>query len=255
MMDDVDTDMQLLIRDAYAGDHSLATDEDRKRIQAGEPLAYIIGWIPFLSLKIWLDSHPLIPRPETEWWTELLIARLRTRFDTQSFTLFDLCAGSGAIGLSVLKAFPNAHVYFGELIPEHCALIQKNIQVNALDASRATIIQSDLFTSLPKDVRFDCIATNPPYIPEERVLEESVTVFEPSEALFAGSRGLSVISRIAEGMGTYIAPDGELWMECDIENGAAAEVLLAAGGARRTELLIDLYDRPRLVVAYFYHEC
>jgi methylase of polypeptide subunit release factors len=67
------TDLDLLVRDKYDGDASRVTQEDRDRLDTGEPLAYVIGWAPFLNLRIDLSSRPLIPRPETEWWTELLI--------------------------------------------------------------------------------------------------------------------------------------------------------------------------------------
>ncbi|MEO6536907.1 MAG: peptide chain release factor N(5)-glutamine methyltransferase [Candidatus Paceibacterota bacterium] len=244
-------ELPLIVRDKYDGDESHVTAEDKTRLACGEPLAYVIGWIPFLGLKIFLDSHPLIPRPETEWWTEALIAHLRERFDTRPFTFLDLCAGSGAIGLGVLANFPNARVYFGELIPEHCALIQKNIEANGLDASRAIVRESHLFESFNEEELFDVIATNPPYIPETRSLEESVTAYEPAEALFAGVDGLSLITRIAQESRNHLLPDGEVWVECDIENAQATQELFSSSGALRTELRNDQYDRPRLVVAYF----
>lgn len=250
-MDEFEKDLQMVVQDKYDGNASLVTEQDKERLALGEPLAYVIGWLPFLGLRIYLDTHPLIPRPETEWWTELLIARLHERFDTRPFTFLDLCAGSGAIGLAVVSALPNARVYFGELVPEHCALIQKNIEANGLDASRATIIQSDLFDSFEPGTHFDVIATNPPYIPEARELDQSVIAYEPSEALYAGPDGLSLITRIAHEAPARTAPQGEVWVECDIVNAAASSELFVAGGASRTEVHNDLYDRPRLVVAYF----
>ncbi len=60
-------DVEALIRDKYAGDRSVALSGDLARLTEGEPLAYVIGWVPFLGLRINLDSRPLIPRPETEW--------------------------------------------------------------------------------------------------------------------------------------------------------------------------------------------
>src|SRR4051812_37967220 len=120
-------DIELLARDKYDGDASRITQEDRARLAAGEPLAYVIGWVPFLGLSIGLDTHPLIPRPETEWWTEELVGRLRERFGARPFKLLDLCAGSGAIGLAVLKELPGAQVSFAELSPEHTELILRNI--------------------------------------------------------------------------------------------------------------------------------
>jgi release factor glutamine methyltransferase len=244
------SDLDLLIRDKYDSDASRVTEEDTERLESGEPLAYVIGWAPFLGLNIHLDSHPLIPRPETEWWTERLIARLESRFNNAPFSILDLCAGSGAIGLSVLKEYALASVSFGELIPAHTAQIQTTLSGNALDVSRADIQTSDLFSAFG-DRRWDVIATNPPYIPSTRTLDASVTTFEPSEALFAGSDGLELIRRIAEEATVHITPGGELWMEADISNITEAEQLLLQGGARRTEILNDLYDRPRVVVAYY----
>lgn len=240
---------ELLIRDKYNGDASADLSEDLARLSKGEPLAYVIGWIPFLGLRIQLDSHPLIPRPETEWWTEKLIAHLKERFGDTPFTFLDLCAGSGAIGLSVLASFPNAHVAFGELAFAHTEQIKKNISVNGLDASRAEVASSDLFASF-KDTRFDVIATNPPYIPEGRVLDASVTEFEPPLALFSGEDGLTLIRRIAKEVPGHMNPEGELWMECDIENVNEAGALLK-DKATATEIHTDLYGRPRVVVGYY----
>src|SRR3989344_4823069 len=60
------------------------------RPPGGEPLGYIIGWQPFLGLQIFLDSHPLIPRPETEWWTEQMLSMLASRESAESFSVVRL---------------------------------------------------------------------------------------------------------------------------------------------------------------------
>jgi release factor glutamine methyltransferase len=251
------TDLELLVRDKYDGDADKVNEEDTARLAAGEPLAYVIGWVPFLDLRIGLDSHPLIPRPETEWWTEQLIAHLRTKFGTTPFQFLDLCAGSGAIGLAVLHALPNAYVAFGELVPEHCAQIRLNIAQNNLDANRALVRESNLFNELTSaggtSLRFDIIATNPPYIPEGRILPESVAHFEPAEALFAGKDALDLIRTIAANAPDHLSSNAsaELWMETDTENIREAAALLGLGGAQETVILTDPYDRPRVVVAYY----
>ena len=243
-------DREAIIRDKYNGNRDVDISDDIRRLAAGEPLAYIIGWIPFLGLRIGLSSHPLIPRPETEWWTEMLIEHLRERFKNELFTLLDLCAGSGAIGLAVLKELPNAEVYFGEIDPAHAALIEKNLEANNLDASRATIRAGDLYEPFFEQ-RFNIIAANPPYIPDSRELDESVTEFEPAEALFAGGGGMLVISRIASGAKKHFSEEGELWMECDVDNVEAARDAVEGGGATDPEIYNDPYGRPRLVVGYF----
>lgn len=243
-------DLALIIRDKYAGDASRVTREDEDRLSDGEPLAYIIGWVPFLGCRIRLDSLPLIPRPETEYWTERLIAKLRTRFGDRPFELLDLCAGSGCIGIAVLKALPGARVTFAELIPEHVQTIYRSLGDNGIDPKRVSLYTSDLFSALP-DSSFDCIATNPPYIPSGRMLERSVTGFEPHEALFAGPDGLGLIERIAHAAPRFLKPAGEVWMECDIANVETARERLIVSGATHAEILEDQYGRPRTVLASY----
>lgn len=261
-----------LLDEKYAGVASEAFETDRKRLASGEPLAYVIGWQPFLGLNIYLDSHPLIPRPETEDWSEALCAKLsemspRSELPSQDLhahgaqsipgggiagehiRVLDLCAGSGAIGCAVLKHVPHAEVWFSELDEAHVATIQKNIEQNGLDASRAHIVSGDLFAPLQGE-KFSVIATNPPYIPEGRSLEDSVRLFEPHVALFAGADGLSLIRRIAESAKEYLLPGGQVWLECDSEHVEAA-VRCFWGLAERVDIRKDQYGRPRVIVGYY----
>lgn len=250
-MHERDQERELLIRDKYNGDRATDLSKDLERLSKGEPLAYAIGWIPFCGVRIELDSRPLIPRPETEWWTLALIEHLKERFGEKPFTLLDLCAGSGAIGISVLQSIPNARVLFAELDPKHVEQIQKNLSVNGIDVTRAAFYTGDLFATLPNDLLVDVIATNPPYVPRGRELERSVTGFEPSLALFAESDGLALIRRIAAEAAGRLLPSGELWMECDIDNIEEAQSLVIEGGAREATIRTDLYGRPRVVVGYY----
>ncbi len=244
------TDIELLAKDKYNGDASQITEEDQVRLASGEPLAYVIGWMPFRGLSMNLESKPLIPRTETEWWTELCSTHLKKRFGTTPFSILDLCAGSGAIGLSLARDFPNAAVTLSELVTEHCDQIKRNRDSNNLASPRITVIESDLFAALA-DSKFNIIVSNPPYIPTTRELDASVKDFEPAEALFAGTDGLEIIRRIASEAPAHVLPGGELWMEVDSEHITEAEQLIRNGGALRTEILKDQYDRPRLVVAYY----
>lgn len=244
------TDLEHIIRDKYDGDASKVTKSDRDRINSGEPLAYIIGWIPFLGLRIFLDSKPLIPRPETEWWTEKLITFAQKKYQDEAIHFLDLCAGSGAIGLSLLKTFPHTQIHFAELEKQHIETIQKNIEVNELDNSRAAFSSGNLFEAVPPQ-QFDIIACNPPYVPSTRALDASVTSFEPKDALFAGSDGLDLIRRIANEVPAHIKSGGELWLEADIDNIDETKRLLEAQGARDVVIQDDLYGRPRLVIAYY----
>ncbi|MBU6323156.1 peptide chain release factor N(5)-glutamine methyltransferase [Patescibacteria group bacterium] len=245
----MEKDERWLVNEKYGGVECDAFDADRKRLARGEPLAYVIGWQPFLGLRIHLDSRPLIPRPETEWWAEELTADSVQRTDTP-LSFLDLCAGSGAIGCAALARLPHAKVRFGELDPAHEDTIRKNIRENGLDASRASIGIGDLFAPF-KDERFDIIAANPPYVPAGRTLDANVTDYEPNGALFSGTDGLDLIRRICADAATHMNEGGELWLECDESNADQALTLARRSGAKRSELRTDPYGRKRLVVSYF----
>ena len=216
-------------------------------MDTNEPLAYQIGDQPFLGLRIYLDSRPLIPRPETEWWTEQLLIHVgRT---TSNMNFLDLCAGSGAIGCAALSRLPNAQVYFGEIGSAHKATILKNIRENNLDESRAHIGIGDLFEPFG-DIKFDVIATNPPYIPSGRKLPSSVSDYEPALALRAGPDGLDLIRRIAASVRRRLTEKGVLWCECDSEHAEPARALFEAEGFI-AEIRADQYGAPRIIVVSF----
>lgn len=237
-------DERWLLDEKYGGTETPEYEADKRRLTAGEPLGYVIGWQPFLGLKMYLDSHPLIPRSETEWWVEQLLQN-----SPAPSTVLDLCAGSGAIGCAALAKLPTAHVYFGEIDPAHEATIQKNIQENTLDASRAEVRIGDLFTPFG-DMRFDVIAANPPYIPSGRTLEPSVTDYEPALALFSGHDGLDLMRRIAVELPNRLTKSGRAWVECDSAHAPAARELFEAQGLS-AEIRTDQYSVPRVVVVSF----
>ena len=237
-------DEKWLLEEKYRGVTSDEYRADLARLKRGEPLAYVIGSIPFLGLTIHLDSHPLIPRPETEFWTEEFIKTL-----SPGSRVLDLCAGSGAIGLAVLKHVPGASVSFGEIDPAHEATIRKNIRENRLDESRATICIGDLFAPFAGE-RFDAVAANPPYIPEGRELDASVADFEPALALFSGADGLDLVGRIVAHAREYLANEGALWIEVDESNAEKArDAMERAGFASR--IIPDQYGVSRVVVGYW----
>ncbi len=264
-------DEQWLLEEKYCWEKTAKYDADRERLAQGEPLGYVIGWQPFLGLKIYLDSKPLIPRPETEWWVEQMLAELTDCERAEPFSaalraarpsptaengsarsralqFLDLCAGSGAIGCSALARLPTAHVYFGEIDPAHEATIQRNIRENDLDVSRTDIRIGDLFEPF-NDMRFDVIAVNPPYVPINRILPASVADYEPDRALYAGADGLDIIRRVAAELPNYLAPGGTAWIECDTAHAAAACAVFETHGLS-CKIRTDQYDKPRILVVH-----
>lgn len=211
-----------LLTEKYGGEKNAAFFADVARLEAGEPLAYLIGSIPFLNTTITLSSHPLIPRPETEFWVEKAIAAIK---ETQNLTertmhVLDLCAGSGCIGVAVGHAIPESIIHFGEIDAAHLPTITHNCEANGLTEARRRIVQSDLFAGFKTEpqLRYDFILSNPPYIdPAIDRAEASVKAHEPALALYGGFAGMELIAHIITQAPNYLLPHGQLWLEHEPE--------------------------------------
>ena len=211
-------DEEWLLREKYNGEKTSGFFADCARLASGEPLAYIIGWIPFLNTKIFLDSHPLIPRTETEFWVEKVISKMQSARGKASGRLhvLDLCAGSGCIGVAVLSAVRVARVDFAEIDPRHHPTILKNILKNNIDPSRTQIFSDNLFTQCT--TVYDYILTNPPYIDSTlNRTEQSVKNYEPEIALYGGQNGMEIIERIIYKSPEFLTKDGVLVIEHEPE--------------------------------------
>lgn len=205
-----------LLHEKYNGQKTAGFLADRARLEAGEPLAYIIGYVPFLNCTIHLDQQPLIPRSETEYWTEHAITAI-AQAAMAAPRVLDLCAGSGAIGVAVAHAIPSSQVTFAEINPELISTIEKNLAAN-LTADHATTpthhhtVVSDLFSHVTDT--FDFILTNPPYIDAAaNTVDAAVVAYEPHQALFGGQAGIEIITRIITGAADFLSPTGQLWIE------------------------------------------
>lgn len=209
-------DEEWLLREKYNGEKTEGFFADCARLASHEPLAYIIGEIPFLHSTIYLDSHPLIPRAETEFWVEKMIQKINLDRNLASVKVLDLCAGSGCIGVAVLQEILDSHVDFCEIDTKHHATIQKNIVKNNIDPSRTNIFGGDLFEQVTS--LYDYIFSNPPYI--DPVLDRttvSVQKFEPSLALYGGKEGTDLIFKIIEQAPRFLTHRGVLVIEHEPE--------------------------------------
>lgn len=220
-----------LLKEKYHGEKSSAFFADCKRLALGEPLAYLIGYAPFLNCQIFLDSRPLIPRPETEYWTEEAIDTIRGGAtlplgldNVKVIKVLDLCAGSGCIGTAVAKALPSTQVDFGEIDKNHLPTIKHNLTENGVDLSRTNIIHTNLYSHLSGT--YDFILSNPPYIDESLgKTDDSVRRYEPYISLFGGNEGFEVISKLITDTPTHLSSGGQLWVEHEPEQTAAIQKL------------------------------
>ncbi len=221
----MDKEIKWLLNEKYNGVTSEEFERDRERLAAGEPLGYVICWVPFLHTKIHLDSRPLIPRSETEYWVNKVIEDIK-KDDPGNLKILDLCAGSGCIGVAVLNSLPGVIVDFVEMDETHHETIRKNVRENNIEEARTRIFGGDLFEQLSDT--YDVILTNPPYIDPKEIagVESSVLDFEPSGALFGGINGMEIIERIIGDAPQFLKPGGMLVIEHEPEQGSLIQQLL-----------------------------
>ncbi len=190
-----------------------AIKSDLARLESGEPINYIIGWVNFCSCYIDLSYKPLIPRSETEYLTKLIITGISSLIQPPPFRVLDLCCGSGCIGIALLKNVANVYVDFADISPNAIKQTQKNLKINKISSRRFSIISSDLFKQLTSK-KYDFIISNPPYLTHSQANVKQLR-FEPDIALKAGSGGLFFIKQILKQLNKHLLPNGHFFLEFD----------------------------------------
>lgn len=154
---------------------------------SGYPLQYIIGEWDFYGYTFKVNEGVLIPRPETEQIVYEVNKFLKNK---KNAVVFDLCSGSGCIGLSVAANNPQCRVYLFDISPAALCCSKKNAELLSLE--NVTILEYDIFNGFNEDLPTpDVILSNPPYVTEDEFafLEREI-FFEPKEAIVADGDGL-----------------------------------------------------------------
>jgi len=208
----------------------------RRRVD-GEPVQYILGKAFFYDLELEVTPAVLIPRPETEILVDRVLEML-----PDGGTMLDLGTGSGAIAISVACLRRDVRVTAADISASALEVAERNARRTGAEVE---FVRSDLFSALGAR-RFDVVAANLPYVPEEDRphLAPEVALHEPAAALFASAGGFSVIDRAMDEISEHLCPGGFAIFELDPRQAAvAAEKLKRLGfaaGIRR-----DLTGRER----------
>jgi len=208
-----------------------------------EPVAYILGVREFYGRPFRVGPGVFIPRPETE----LLVQAAVEALPSQARVL-DLCAGSGAVGVSIAAELPGARVDLVEASPEAAAAAREN--ADKLAPGRARVYEGDLFAALAERTRYDGVVANPPYVAEgERDrLSPEIVVHEPPRALFAAEGGLAVIRRIVAEAGSWLVPGAFLGIEIDAALSGSVRDLCTQAGFTNVRVVKDLAGLDRHVL-------
>lgn len=211
-----------------------------------EPVAYILGVREFYGRPFRVGPGVFIPRPETE-----LLVQLALEAIPADARVLDLCAGSGAVGVSIAAELPEAHADLVEVSPAAAAAARENGA--ALARGRVRVFEGDLFAALPERARYQAVVANPPYVSQQdraRLAPEIVS-HEPSLALFAGEDGLAVIRRIVSEAGAWLTPGGLLAVEIDPPLASEVCDLFGQAGFAQVRVVKDLAGLDRHVAGRF----
>ena len=215
------------------------------------PLQHLTGVQAFWSLELIVSPAVLIPRPETEFLIEQILARLKPK---ACLHVLDMCTGSGAIAL-VLAQELACSVVAVDFSPEALAIARQNRAKYQLE-DQVALVESDLFTGLAQARWYDCIVSNPPYIVDSVIgqLEPEVARFEPRMALSGGPDGLDCIERIIAQAPDYLRAGGWLFLEIGSDQQQSVLSLLRAFPQyEQADVLCDYAGRPRVALARLSH--
>lgn len=182
-----------------------------QRILNDEPMNYVLGYSYFYGYKFTVNKDVLIPRPETEELVCLILQKYDEYYKGQKINVCDVGTGSGAIAISLKKEEDNLNVFASDISKQALDVARKNAEDN--DADVKFYCGSMLEPYIENNIKVDILVSNPPYIKQDEVLENSVKDYEPHVALFGGDDGLKFYRIIFENAHKMLNEKGMLFFE------------------------------------------
>ncbi len=216
-----------------------------EKLSKGIPLQHITNLQEFMKINFFVNRDVLIPRPDTEVLVEEVI-KLGKKIKKP--IILDLCTGSGAIAVSVAKYLPYCQVYASDISKKALEVAKINAENNQVQ-DRIEFIESNLFKQI-KNIKFDIIVANPPYIKTEviKTLDNEVQN-EPILALDGGIDGLDFYRKIVEEAYPYLKFESYLCFEIGYDQKIdVIEIIENSKKYESTYCKKDLYGNDRVIV-------
>jgi release factor glutamine methyltransferase len=234
---------------------TLLNDENRNRVDeivarrvTRHPLQYILEESWFYGRKFFVSPAVMVPTPETELLCEHAI-KLLAHQAGHAPRILDVGVGSGVIAVTMALEVPSAQIVALDISTEALAVARRNAN-DLCRCFRIEFRQSDFFSAVRENERFDLIMSNPPYIaePDYAGLQPEVLA-DPKIAMTAGTEGLDAIRKIVERAPDHLAPGGRLMFEIGY-NQAEKVARLTERDPRyeSIDILRDLNDIDRIVI-------
>lgn len=210
-----------------------------------KPIQYILGYEYFGNLKLAVNQHVLIPRPETE---ELVMWAKQTIQESVSpLKIIDLGTGSGCIPIWLKWHCPQAEIWAMDLSEQALAVAKENARTHQ---TAIHFFQGDILNpTFDESVKFDLILSNPPYIAESEKenLAAHVLQYEPSMALFVNNGDpLQFYKAILLIASKHLTDQGQLFLELHQDYALRVKALFDEQQFD-TSLRKDIYGNDRML--------
>ncbi len=231
-------------------EHSLSAGQVRQfeslisRRQQGEPIAFLLGYRDFWSLRLQTSPCTLIPRADTERLVEVALEKVRASGTPAPGCALDLGSGTGAIALALARELPHWWVTGADVSPAAVVLAMDNAQLN--DIHNAGFVISDWFAQLAPQF-FDLIVSNPPYIdPADPHLALGDVRFEPRGALVSQENGMADLRHIIMTAPSWLKSGGWLLLEHGYNQAEAVREFLREQGFEAVDTWTDYGGNARV---------
>lgn len=221
-----------------------------ERLIMGEPLGHVVGFEWFYGYRFCVNADVLIPRPETEE----LVANILARYDEyfakkENVVAVDIGTGSGAIAISLKKEEANIHMLATDISEKAVQIAKQNAESN--DAIVNYMVGDMLEPLKERRLKVDILISNPPYIPQEEVMEDSVVNYEPHVALFGGEDGLKFYRIIFENALDVLKEQAMMAFEIGYDQKVVISALVEEYFPEtRYEIVKDMSGKDRMLFVY-----
>jgi release factor glutamine methyltransferase len=226
----------------------LEFDKAISRLENFEPIQYILGDTEFFGLPFRVDNNVLIPRPETEELVDWIVDKTQNN----EATIIDIGTGSGCISISLAKHLPKTKVYGLDVSADALQVAKQNAELNKVDVTfvKADVLDENSWEMIFKDVKFDTIVSNPPYVRvlEKKLMKPNVVKHEPDIALFVEDEDpLLFYRKIAQLSKIYLKPEGALYFEINEYLSKEMKEMLEFEGFKGVEIRKDIFKKDRMI--------
>jgi len=245
------------------------------QLQTHRPVQYVLHESWFAGMKFYVDERVLIPRPETEelveWVVEMLSEASQhsgilpasgigpskasdigpSSSSASTPAILDIGTGSGCIAIALQKSLPWARVTACDISEDALAVARRNAAALGVDLN---FLHLDILDPVQRDglPPFDCIVSNPPYIPlqDKTGMAPHVLQFEPHMALFVEDHDPLLFYRAIASLAVLrLSADGAVFVEIHEELAAPVQTLFREYGLQNVIIKKDMQGKDRMISA------